>query len=1388
MKFFSQKRKFFILFLFLCILFSFTKSKNNQEFKKVDINTKLENDIEYNNNKYFKFEDKNNNFFLNYSISHFSYLNDFILINEAQDIIELDKGKFYKNIIYKEDEQKYIIKVSNESNIYKIFIDIMIYVGEVKVNLPNNLNVSQYTDINKLYLSIKVNGGKIDELIFSIKGLSNSSYAVSFNIGKEDEEDSLITNELETGLSYLVTIDPTKKDQLNVGNKAVIFNFYNNNDKNKIMFSFYSLNCKTKVGRFYSNDEGIPILDDNIINLFDHFSQDIVDLREENNVDKLEYRIMITENDPSNYDGKLCKIYVSSIELTDEYNEMTKDILIPDNIPQQVMFTNKVKHVTYGYIHVDYQNDLIIKFNPKHKAQFKIILYYNYQKRDKEEIIVANDIIYLESNEWRDKFNKSNCYIQLDIILEKTKYNDDPLLEFSIESSSSNSVSYIPKNLLSIDYTQNMNSKYFYTELGKNEEGFIVVNFLRGSGKIYARIVNYNNNEKDGNWRGKYILPNKDNTLIMDSLKKKLEFSTQNLNCQKGCYLLIKVFSNVEINSIELDRIFPFSIIVHSYPIYEDFDKIPIINVPVDEYIVGSVKDMFPKDFIYEFYSVWLNSNADIVLIDFQSNSGSLFINVGNKRPSSIDKSHFAFWPNGKDSIYSIKKNDIINKTNEYKNYKSLKDIVLTIGIWTNVSDSIDTTLFSFIVRLGNDTENDIYRVNSDRKALCNSKKIKEKNTFRCLYVIEYDYISYINIPMIYPTVQNKSAILSIYSKKINQLDYEINSEDNIKGLIPNKENNDNSIDKPFNNFLMISSGLENKEYILISVETDIETTVGLLTTFFLYQEECSVNPNTPQLFGLFNPSILLNFPLQYMEMVNIKAIYGSVQIFWDNNPDNKYYLKGRDDRLSITSEKSGKQHKLNMTHDNNDFFIFYIDYDIRKDNFNFDELILDSSNNYIYSENDLPISYYAPLNSSNMYNNEYYDIFFTFDILESEEKITTYIQDIPFEVNAFIVKKNTILLAKSNPDIDVQKGEIISGNYDPALKAGLIRISKENIEKSGIPKYENPYLYLTIKKIGENIKKKLYKRIILGMSSIKSRPEVFVSELFYQFGKLDKTEKERKYRLRPDNSFNYMNLKFSCANNALFIKIEGNYNIKEEKEEYGRKIYSVKINPEDISLILVILRNNNNSQTEEFFMFQYSHSNKAYNKEYSISNTTIEIEKKDMNIEKDKKKANYRISLMPVDNYQNYNITYILRGIEKSKNMPKKACLSLQFNDNQYIKEYYNPTIDEKKKRLLFDFMDIPDSLEYIQIIAKIKDKEKIEYLSYDVNISSSEINRENNNNKYLILIIIIISFLFIIIIVLIIVVILFCNKNKGLLDKVNKISFSLDIGNEHDNENKED
>ena len=100
-----------------------------------------------------------------------------------------------------------------------------------------------------------------------------------------------------------------------------------------MMINFYSLNCKVNVAQSYNDENGIS--KEEYTKVFDHLSQDVIDpsnVRYDN--EQLEYRINVIEKDTSQYEGELCKLFASAIELSDKHEENSRDILIPDNIPQ----------------------------------------------------------------------------------------------------------------------------------------------------------------------------------------------------------------------------------------------------------------------------------------------------------------------------------------------------------------------------------------------------------------------------------------------------------------------------------------------------------------------------------------------------------------------------------------------------------------------------------------------------------------------------------------------------------------------------------------------------------------------------------------------------------------------------------------------------------------------------------------------------------------------------------------------------------------------------------------------------------------------------------------------------------------------------------------------
>ena len=153
---------------------------------------------------------------------------------------------------------------------------------------------------------------------------------------------------------------------------------------------------------------------------------------------------------------------------------------------------------------------------------------------------------------------------------------------------------------------------------------------------------------------------------------------------------------------------------------------------------------------------------------------------------------------------------------------------------------------------------------------------------------------------------------------------------------------------------------------------------------------------------------------------------------------------------------------------------------------------------------------------------------------------------------------------------------------------------------------------------------------------------------------------------------------------------------------------------------------------------------------------------------------------MTPVNNYKNLNLTYIVRLINGKK--PKSPDVSIKVND-QVVKEYYNPQVKDNKLQLLV--VNVTKSVNYVQVIAQIRDQEKVEYLSYQLSDDNLDVTSKKTENKTALIIVIIIgAILFAVVVVLVIVIIMFNNKNKDLLTKVNQVSFAENADKGDDND----
>jgi hypothetical protein len=405
------------------------------------------------------------------------------------------------------------------------------------------------------------------------------------------------------------------------------------------------------------------------------------------------------------------------------------------------------------------------------------------------------------------------------------------------------------------------------------------------------------------------------------------------------------------------------------------------------------------------------------------------------------------------------------------------------------------------------------------------------------------------------------------------------------------------------------------------------------------------------------------------------------------------------------------------------------------------------------------------PINTSVLGEHGYYEIFFSFNILETKEnKNITYYEIIPFKITCYIVSENLIYDAKLSPDITIESNNKKEGIYDQALRTGYIKVNRAFLLESNVK--DRPYLYLKIEKTNDFKDIRKYNRISLETTAIQSTSNVSVSESSYQTGELSEDQIEREYLLRTDNTYKYILLQFSSSFDTLTVKIkEDKFTLKEILNRYGKRIYLIDTKEEKPKTItLVISRKDQSKKEDNYFMFQYTNTNTT-NYPYSISKTNIKLKKIDL--KQDKK--DYIVELTPVNNYQSYDdINYIIRIYKDSRT--KRADLSLRNDPNQIVKEFYNPKVE--KGKIKFEITNCSND-NYFQVIVQIKNKEVIEYLSYDIN----KIKKKTKNLTQALLIILGIT-LVTVVITLIIVIIIFNKKNKSLLDKVNQISFVGDEG----------
>ena len=1331
------------------------------------------------------------------------------IFSKGQNLTLIEDEKFSKYLISGE-KGKIIADLQTGRQVQRITFDIMIFSGDITFNVLDkysntNLNdeeikitYDKYFLSNKVFIHINLAQLTIDKVIIDYTAEINSFFTIQYDVNSYNAEQ--LRENIPSGENYLVQIDPTsttKTKTIYLSNR-----FYKN--RNPFLTNFYKLNCEFEV-----------IRGENKINFFDGYAQEILQSNsDEYDSPYYEYIIKITESDLSNYNHKMCMLYVSGYEAETNY---TRDIIIGENTNQQIIFNNNFKTIRFLYPHAEASKDLALHVNVIDKAFYKLVVTAN-NEFIQEYIITITQTFYIRGSILSLKCEDNTlCPIEVEVLYNKEIIETEPKIEITIREIK-NTPTYIQKGKEKIDFVCGNKFYYLYTDIGKNEIGEITLNFLREFGNIWAKVVRKDQTYIDvnANWRGVYRMPSSEwgDSLSFNKYTKKLLVTPDDTeDCIEGCYLLISIQISKIGEYIDDNKFYPFSILTRITPSNRAYTDIPKVVLHVDESIIGNI-DIGQDEKIYEFFEIWLPHDSDIVEFDWQSSVAGLYINLGGIRPT-IKNADFKKLPPGKDSILNLTKIEILDKVKSKKiiiPYEdSLQGINLVIGIWTDKTDSINTELYSLRVHqpeLPNEDEIDIVLVNTDQKILCNPKEIST-NVYRCLFMVKYDDIdANMNTPLLaYSESINHDAINYLYGKFIDRNIFDEYSKSELYSNIPTYETAELNSRKDGVEYIYISK-LEKGKYMYINVMTDKPDTIMILTSMPAYNYisfdyfEFYSNPNTEQLLFTQGKSLRLAFPGTDSIMVNIVTLNGHAELSWKNDPQTVFILKGRGDHIILSSGKNNDEliirnllinnnNKVSMMEDPG--FAFYISYYLISSDREiiFDEIIYGKSLEMSYKDINLPIVLYSKIGP------EYHDINIAITFKDNSIDQGGEYKTSPLSIFSLLVKENTIYAAKKDKELAPNKDKAIIGNYDMALKTAQVFLNEDTIKDFNIKKEDNPTLYIRL----EKEKNKEYK---LDKFSIEAQvcgvnDGAIPVEKVYHYGRVRNTIwEETYYRLKTDKNRPYMRIQIAFNSDNLEFVVSDNENNRRTNltnflytEKARGKIYiTFKIADNQELYYLFIYKKA--TTISELYLNNYAFKYINAKHESDFSDFPI-LESPEINIieskEEDQDIITCTFNKLDIPKSK-ANITYFFKVVENKTHYYGEECDTIAVTESPYYTVYERNPQDIDGKIKLIAKGDLSNWV-YLNVIAQVQQNNNLEYISYNgkkfvrpsPDDKKKEEEKSDNNNSNISLFIIIGCILILIIIVLIVVILIFRKRNKHLLAQVKHVSFKKNINNSDPN-----
>ena len=1333
------------------------------------------------------------------------------IFTQGQTISLVENEKFSKFVL-KGETGTFKIDLKGGIQIQRITVDIMIFSGDVNFKVKDSssslksgklgedidLNYFKYYLSNKIFFHFNFAQLQLYDVELEFTAELNSFFTIQY--GMHSYNLNQLQEEVPSGENYLVQIDPTTNDK----SKTVLISNYRYKEENPFIANFFALNCEFQVFR-----------DQTEIPFFDGYAQETFD---KNSVgyksESYEYKITVIEPDLSNYNHKMCMLYVSGYESSYQDKLYSSEIVIAENVNQQIIFNDNFKQVRFLYPQADSTKDLALHVNVIDKAVYTVRIYLNTKTNSfREYIVTRTQTFYIDADDLYLDCNKDSlCNIIFEVdytaAIEKLA-KTNPMVEVTVRQIL-NTPSYLQKGQAKTDFTCGDHFYYLYTDIGKNEAGEVSVNFLRDFGEVWGKVVRKDRKdpEQEANWRGIYRMPSKDwdDGLPYNGYIKKFSVGVeQTQDCIEGCYLLLSIRISQIGEYVDDSKFYPFSIITKITPNNHAYTDIPKVVIQVDEFIIGNI-DKADNERIYEFYQVWFPHDSLTVEFDWQSEVAGLYINVGDSRPTTKN-ADIKLLPKGRDGILSIEKFEILEAAKNrkikppYEN--SIQDLSIVIGVWTDKLDSVDTEVYSLKVHQPDmDIEVDILEANTDQKTLCNPITIAE-NQYRCLFMVTYDDEDVdLEMPiLIYGKSMNHSAITKTYASYIERELYDTYNIDELRKSIPTSETAKYNTAKDNTEFIYTTldpdSSKDGKYYLFVSVIADLKDEIMLLTSMPMYNKitekkfEFYPNPSTEQLLSVQTEQLRLKFFTTSSMIVNFVTLGGEADIMWANDEQNIFNLRGRGDRLSLTSgEKVNEivitKKKSSESLVNDPGFVFYVSYFLRSLETNFDNVEYGRSIEIGYRETDLPVYLYSKIGT---FNN---DINIAFTFKDSDIDTEGEYDYTPFIIRGALTKESSIYKTKLYPDLAPALEKSMYGSYDMALKTAQVFLSGDFVQSLGLKESDNPTLYLSVEK-NSLVPSQKYKKFNVEVQFNKVNDGVIPVEKTFNYGRHGGYY-INYYRLKVDKKQKIMKIEIAFNSDYLDFSISDEYSrrnytaiIKDAYKARG-KIY-LTVNP-PTNRDFIFLNIFQKDYRDEYSMFLDNYVFKYINIEKEEDYTDYKILNDDgrLEVEEGTDPTTGEHTITCTFNRINVtkneaNITYFFKVVDNETHYYEESYQTIAVMESPYVVVYKRNPEDNNGKITLKAKGEIANWV-YLQVIAQIQQNTILEYVAYEGKSFLRPPKEGGDDSKTgsgitTQTFVIVGGILLLLIIGLVVVVFIFQQRNKSLLNQVKHVSFQQNAQN---------